>query len=747
MLKTIKNHIQKALLIGVSNSDSETLRLQKTSITSIPLIMGPVGLLWSFTYFSLGQNIAAILPLIYSVLSLLSLLHFYITKKFQMMQKTQMLLILIIPFFLMWSLGGFTAGSYVMIWAFFAPIASIIHDKSSKSFYWMQSYIGLLLFSTIIDSWLIENVQNTMSQTATEIFSFLNISITLSSIYLLIKYFIHKNDHNALEVLNNKNNALVNNTAQLFNNLSYLQSYQDNIDRNLIVTKTDLDGKITFANDNFYNISGYSEDEVIGFTHNIIKHPDNKPSLYKQIWNSISHKKTWQGRMKNRTKDGSDYWIDTTISPIFDKDENIVEYIAIRHDITKLMNQQVQLTKMLYTDQLTDLKNRNFLLKELATTKKYSLVLINIDRFSQINDFYGSIFGDKVLVKFSKILQENLVEVQSRSIIRFNGDEFVILYAEKDSQEVISNIRQLIQNINSKPIYIESEEVTLHLSIGISFEENSALISTANMALKIARRESKNLIIYNNSHSLNNEYENNIRWVKKIKDAIADDRIQLFYQPIIDNNDSSIRKYEALIRLIDTDDQVITPFFFLEIAKKAKLYRELTKIVIKKTFDTFENNNYFVSINITIDDILDKGIRSYIYSYIQNTKIASRVTFEIVESENIQNFQEIENFINYVKSFGCKIAIDDFGTGYSNFEHLMRLQADYIKIDGSIIQGILHDKKSELITSVIVAFAKEMDIQTVAEYVENKEINDKLITLGINNSQGYYFGKPEATFD
>ncbi|MBU4111152.1 EAL domain-containing protein, partial [bacterium] len=193
--------------------------------------------------------------------------------------------------------------------------------------------------------------------------------------------------------------------------------------------------------------------------------------------------------------------------------------------------------------------------------------------------------------------------------------------------------------------------------------------------------------------------------------------------------------------------KIISPYFFLEIAKKAKLYNELTKIVIRKSFAAFENNAHEFSVNITIDDIINEDTRDFIYSYIQNNSVANRVTFEIVESENIENFETIERFINVVKSFGCKIAIDDFGTGYSNFEYLMRLQADFIKIDGSIIKEILHDKKSELITSVIVAFAKEMHIQVIGEFVENKEINDKLIQLGVNKSQGYYFHKPSATLD
>jgi PAS domain S-box-containing protein/diguanylate cyclase (GGDEF)-like protein len=731
----------------VAKNDSEAVKLQKMSITMLPLIIGPAGFIWGLIYFSLGLYQSGFIPMIHTFASVLGLWHFYKTKNIIFIQKSQMVLTLILPFLLMWSLGGFTQGSFVMIWAFFAPIVAMIISKNSKSFYWFYSFLALTVFSALIDQWLILYNTNPAPQNIIEIFFVLNISGALSGVYFLIKHFTNENDKNSNEKLNLKNEVLKKSTKQLFDNLSYLQSYKDNIDKNLIVTKTDTEGKITFANENFYKISGYTEEEVIGKTHNIIRHPSNKDSLYKKLWQTISSKKTWHGRMHNRAKDGSGYWIDSTISPILNRDEEIVEYIAIRHDITKLIQHQDELTKMLYTDQLTGLSNRNALLKELECEDRLSLILINIDRFSQINDLYGINFGNNVLLKFSDMMKQSIPPHLDCKLFRLNGDEFVVVSKNLAPAQFIENTYKFIEKISAEPIHMDEEEISLNFSIGVSFEENSSLLSTANMALKIARRESKNIMIYNNSLSLNKEYENNILWIKKIKDAIKNDRIVMFFQEIVDNQNKSIKKYETLIRLIDEDGKVVPPYFFLDIAKKAKLYNELTKIVIRKSFAAFENNTHELSVNITIDDILNEDTRDFIYKYIQNSAVANRVTFEIVESEHIENFEKIEQFIYAVKSFGCKIAIDDFGTGYSNFEYLMRLQADFIKIDGSIIKEILHDKKSELIITVIVAFAKEMNIQVIGEFVENKEIHDKLIQLGVNKSQGYYFHKPNATLD
>ena len=659
-----------------------------------------------------------------------------------------MSMILIFPFLLMWSLGGFTQGSYVFIWAFFAPIAALIHDKHQKS-QWLFSFLALLILSSLLDKWLIANIENRLSFEAIEVLLLLNISAALSGIYFLLRYFIQQNEKNADSKLNSKQLALKNNTKQLYDNISYLESYKNNIDHNLIVTRTNIDGVITFANENFYKITGFSQEEVIGNSHNIIRSKNTPIELFDDLWQTILHKKTWHGTIENVTKDGTSYWIDSTISPILNKDDEIVEFIAIRHNVTRLVRHKEELEEMLYSDSLTQLPNRNALLRDIKRDTPLCAMLINIDRFSHINNLYGDRFGNKVLIEFSALLKKTLQDKEEFELYRLSGDEFVITAPKTESQKIEEIAKALLKNNNQELLLsIDEQSIALNLTIGLSHEENSALIATTSMALTVARKESKNILLYSEDISLNDEYQNNLKWINEIKDAIEEDRITMFYQPIIDNSDHSKKKYETLIRLIDREGNVITPYHFLEIAKKAKLYKKLTKIVIKKSFAAFKENDYEFSLNITIDDILDDEITAYIIQTLQdNRDVAKRAVFEIVESESIENFDAIEHFITQIKAFGCKIAIDDFGTGYSNFEHLMRLQADFIKIDGSIIKEITTDKRSALITSVIVAFAKEMNIKTIGEYVENKEIHDKLVTLGVNKSQGYYFDKPQSTLD
>ncbi len=534
-------------------------------------------------------------------------------------------------------------------------------------------------------------------------------------------------------------------TYELKNSLSFLESYQDAIDSNLIVTKSDLDGNITYANENFCNTTGYSHDEIIGKNHAILRDKSYPKSFYVDLWSKISSKETWRGRIRNVKKDGSLYWVDATISPILDSKGEINEYISIRHDITNLIDQKEKLLYLANTDVLTKLKNRNALIEEIETSKNFSLILINIDSFSQINDFYGHELGDEVLAAFASKLNHNCSTDEGFKLFRVSGDEFAILIADLPAHSVVQKAQATLKLINSYVFEVKDETITLNITVGVSFEDKEVLLITADMALKIARRDAKNLVVYDKTISLDNEYKNNMFWTKKIKEAIENDRIVPFFQPIVNNKDGKINRYESLIRLIDEDGKVVTPYFFLDIAKKAKLYKQLTRIVVQKSFEIFRENSFEFSINLSIDDILDKEINVYILEMLDIYNISDRVIFEIVESESIENFDEIQKFIKSVKKLGCRIAIDDFGTGYSNFKYLMRLEADFIKIDGSIIKEILVDKNSEIITSVIVDFAKKMNIGVVAEFVESEEIFNKVKELGIDKSQGYYFSEPKPT--
>ncbi|WP_241856034.1 bifunctional diguanylate cyclase/phosphodiesterase [Sulfurimonas lithotrophica] len=399
-----------------------------------------------------------------------------------------------------------------------------------------------------------------------------------------------------------------------------------------------------------------------------------------------------------------------------------------------------------YNDSLTNLKNRRSLIEELERKNNLALMIINIDSFQEINDLYGDEAGDELLIEFSKYLQQ--ITPNKDYIYRLHADEFAYLCAaDVDIKEFINYAALISERITKKSFTISSKsEVNLSVTIGLSYGTD-LLLANADTALMVAKKTRKNYLVYDDSMAMSKEYEKNFLWNKHLKQAIEEDRIIPVFQPIVDCKTKEIIKYESLMRIKNEDGTLIAPIHFLELAKKNKMYPKLTKIMINKTFEAFKETDKQVSINISVEDILNEDIYEYIMDKLGKCKINSNIVFEIIESEGIENFDEVFKFINDIKSFNAKVSIDDFGTGYSNFEYLMKLQVDYIKIDGSMIKNIDVDKNSMMITQTIVEFAKKMGIQTIAEFVYSKEVYEKTLELGVDYAQGYYFGEPKESIE
>jgi EAL domain-containing protein (putative c-di-GMP-specific phosphodiesterase class I) len=220
--------------------------------------------------------------------------------------------------------------------------------------------------------------------------------------------------------------------------------------------------------------------------------------------------------------------------------------------------------------------------------------------------------------------------------------------------------------------------------------------------------------------------------------------IKVYFQPIVDNTNGKITKYEALVRLIKDDGEVLSPYFFLDIAVKANLYAKITRIVINKSFEKFHNLPYILTINLSIEDINNKETLSFIFNKLKSYPNPENIVFEILESQEIKDYIAVKEFVKKVKKIGAKIAIDDFGSGYSNFEHIINIGADFIKIDGSLIKNIDCDKNSQILVESIINLSKNLGIKTIAEFVCSKDIYDIVQNMEADFSQGYYLGEPRS---
>lgn len=519
------------------------------------------------------------------------------------------------------------------------------------------------------------------------------------------------------------------------------KEYEKAIDSSTILSRTDKDGNITYANDKFLEITGYTLEEIVGKNFKILNHQDTREEFYTELWNTISNGNIWHGVIKNITKSGRDFWAKTTIVPIKDLNNEIMQYLAIKFDITEIVEQRREFERVAKTDPLTGCGNRFRLNSDMRELENLSAAVFNIDNFRQINDFYGHQFGDLIIKSTANKIYGLFLQDDYFKFYRLQGDEFIAIAINYSRELFIEKVKNILDAIKEK-FMIKDEEMLISCSCGVSFEDKEHLLSTANMALNVAKKTNVDFLIYSEDISLNRQYENNINWTRKLSNALKENNLITYYQPIVNNTTLSYEKYECLVRMVD-DGKIVSPFFFLEVAKRTRQYFDITRTVIYQAFETFKDSNAEFSINISILDMLEPKVSEYILKMLQEYDIGSRVVFEIVESEYIENFDGVIKFITAVKKYNCKIAIDDFGTGYSNFAYLIKLKADYLKIDGSLIRNIDKDTSALLVVSAIVEFSKKLEMKTIAEFVESEEIFTIVKDLGIDYSQGYYFSMPK----
>ena len=515
-------------------------------------------------------------------------------------------------------------------------------------------------------------------------------------------------------------------------NIKLLEQYQKIVDKSTIVSKTDPNGIITYANDNFCKVSEYTEDELIGKSHNIVRHPDNPKEIYIDMWETIKDRKEeWSGIIKNRSKSGNSYYVKSTINPVFDENGDIIEYIGVRNAINSIMS------------------DKRHLIDKISSSDLSLLILIQIEEFEILDKFYNTktineienVFGLELLNYLPNgYIFENIFNIGNGKFALLT-DFFNYLNAE---QNIIDYLNEFVQTVKKSIVTIGEIEYDLNVIVSYSFGKES-LYEDAKCGLDevIAK---KDLIKYANDSSIkvHKVAKNNLEVMKIVKIALENYNIVSYFQPIINNKTQEIEKYESLVRLIDEDGKVLAPKHFLDISKKGNYYNKITMRVLENSFKILNRINTKLSINISSADIEKEETRNKIFELISTySKDSNRIIFELLEDENVKDFQVIKDFIRKVKKQGVQIAIDDFGAGYSNFERLFDFEPDILKIDGSLIRNIVTNAYSRNIVETIVAFAKKQKIETIAEYVESKEIFDVLNAIGVDYSQGYYFGKPE----
>jgi len=441
-----------------------------------------------------------------------------------------------------------------------------------------------------------------------------------------------------------------------------------------------------------------------------------------------------------------------SIAPLEGSDGSQV--LVTIHDVTqeridhalleKKMEEVESLHRQLSIDSQTSLPTRAKLMQDMEPMKGIKIALISIDNYRDINNMFGFSACIKALRYFASILTSSFEGLPyDLRVYKLVGNEFALLADHHFAdQRFIAFTRGVANHLNSASFRNDDFDIPFAISAGVCLGREQ-IMRRANLAMSEAQRDHTSCFkIYHDGLDNFEGIQQNIAAVRELKSALNAGRLIPYFQAICDSKTHQVVKFETLVRLKRSDGKIWSPFFFLDAAKRARLYPYLTREVIKRAMRYFRNTPYHFTLNLSIEDILNVETVTYLKRQLLSNNIANRVTLEILEDEGIEQLDEVTKFLSEMRDLGCEIAIDDFGSGYSNFDYLTKLDVDYIKIDGSIIKHIHDDKNARIVASSIVNFAQQLNIKVVAEFVCSAEIAAVALELGIDLLQGYHLSEP-----
>ena len=398
-----------------------------------------------------------------------------------------------------------------------------------------------------------------------------------------------------------------------------------------------------------------------------------------------------------------------------------------------------------FHDNLTGLYNHTALNEYLARYKNVCLLLLNVDHFSNINNAYGFKVGDFVLKQIGELL--HVVQPSFAKLFRLHSDEFVfVVDSSLPKAKIIEMIDSIQYFFSESDVELEENiSIKISFSIGVCCTKSDDMLHNAKIAiLELREHQRASYNFFDPNSDFLQKQKSNIYWFHRIKNSISEGNLFPYFQPIRNNKTKKIEKYECLAR-IDDKDSLIPPIRFMEAAKLTGMLSSITKTIIQQSFKIFSQNSYQLSINITSEDLYMGYLEDFLEHHSKKHSIEpNRIILEILEDITSYNDEETIKQLYALRAKGYKIAIDDFGSQSSNFSRLLDFNPDYLKIDGSFIKNLQYDEKSRVICEAIVFLSHNSNIEVVAEYVHSAKVQELVEQMGIDYSQGYFVGKPQA---
>lgn len=560
---------------------------------------------------------------------------------------------------------------------------------------------------------------------------------------------------------------LVNKETELFDEKERAETTLKSIGDGVITT--DRHGKITYLNPVSELLTGWSNHAACGqpiqkifrIYHEQSMEPAVNPALKAMETGKIMALANHTVLINHADEKIS---IEDSGAPIIDKSGQTIGSVLVFHDASEARKLRAKLTWQATHDSLTGLNNRpafesklELAIEETAIDpeKNHCLLYIDLDQFKLINDTEGHTAGDELLKQISLLLKQQIRDLDS--LARIGGDEFTILL-EKCHLDDALKIAEKIRTKVSEYRFIWNEKV-FHIGTSIGITEihgltnKATVMSQADIACYLSKDNGRNRIsVYRNDDESIEKTQSQFNWVDRVKHAIEHKQFLLYAQELTPlQTPHTLKAYEILVRLKTPDGTIITPDQFLPAAERFNLMGMLDAYIVEQAIAWLKKHDQFVerlNINISGQSLDNSDFNDKLLELLkEDEKINRKLCFEITETTAITHMSASISFLNSIKNHGCQLALDDFGSGFSSFSWLKTLPVDFVKIDGTFILDVLTDQVDAAMVKALHQVSQEMQIQTVAEFVENQATSDWLQSIGIDFAQGYHFHKPTLIDD
>ncbi len=532
---------------------------------------------------------------------------------------------------------------------------------------------------------------------------------------------------------------------------------------------TDANQIILKVNRAFTRITGYSAEEAIGNTPALLKSGYQDAKFYQTMWESLAREGYWQSEIWNRRKCGEIYPERITITAVTNTEGKAVNYVATFDDISQHKKVEETIHDLVFYDSLTRLPNRRLLLERLRHSieverregKQLALMMLDLDRFKVINDSLGYVVGDELLQQVATRIASRLRKVDLVARLRkvdllahLGGDEFIMLLEDITHTEDAARVAEHIIAILSKPFYLnQGDEIHITASIGISLypqhgDNPDVLISYADAALSKAKAEGRGCFAYY-SEELTLAARKRIELETRLRKAIEQQELRIFYQPQVDIVSGRIIGAEALVRWLDPLEGLIPPIKFIPLAEETGLILEIGEWVLRETCRQGKQwldeglPSLMLAVNVSAHQFRRSDIGALVTTVLSDTGFpAEQLELEMTESGLMESQDKVMGLLNNLRALGVRFAIDDFGTGYSSLAYLKHFPLDSLKIDKSFIDDIPHMQDDMEIAATIIAMGHMLGFKVLAEGVETVEQLAFLQSKGCDAYQGYLQSKP-----